>query len=264
MPIDTAAVKRFLAAVSDETVDFLRSNAERLSNCDSLIKRYTLATATWQANPSDNIRSITECVNELCIARKFLENKECARVLYEPPLEGTDKTIDYVVDLTDGRRILFDVKTIHPEAKDAWQRYKSITDRGLLSDNTELVLDENWMGGEIAHSFLASRGKFLDYTVELEAKIDAMTNKDGLSFAMVFCGNGYDWHLDQLEDFADFYILGQHRPDDPFAKMEEHSIGEKGIALSRTINSFCYLERKIGRTTPRKFGCNIRGPKSPF
>lgn len=264
MSIDKGAVERFIAAVCDETLSVLRANAERLTNCDRLIERFTSATATWSANPSDNIRPITECVNELCIARKFLESEECARVSYEPPLEGTDKTIDYLVETTDRRRILFDVKTAHPDAKDAWERFKSITDRGLLSDNTELVLDENWMGGEIAHSFLASREKFLDYTIELEAKIDAMRDKDGLLFAMVFCGNGYDWHLDQLEDFADFYMSGRHRPDDPFAKMEAHSITEKGITLSRAINSFCYLERKISKTTPRKFGCNVRGPKFPF
>ncbi len=264
MPIDKGAAESFIAAVCNETISFLRANAGRLTYCDKLIERSTSAMATWRASPSDNIRPITESVNELCIARKFLEIEECSRAFYEPPLDGTDQTIDYLVETNDGRRIFFDVKTVHPEDKDAWERFKSITDRGLLSDNTELVLDENWMGGEIAHSFLASREKFLDYTIELEAKIDAMRNKDGLLFAMVFCGNGYDWHLDQLEDFADFYMSGRHRPDDPFAKMEAHSIAEKGITLSRTINSFCYLERKISKTTPRKFGCNVRGPKFPF
>ena len=264
MPIDTGAVERFIVAASGEIVGFLQANAERLTNCDRLIERFMSATATWHANPSDNIRPITECVNELCIARTFLESDECVRTSYEPPLEGTDKTIDYLVETTDGRRILFDVKTVHPEAKDAWERFKSITDRDLLSDNTELVLDENWMGGEIAHSFLASREKFLDHTIELEAKIDAMRDKDGLLFAMAFCGNGYDWHLDQLEDFADFYMSGRHRPDDSLAKMEEYSIAEKGIKLSRTINSFCYQERKNIETTPRKFGCNVRGSRFPF
>jgi len=264
MPIDKGAVESFIVAVCDETVSFFHTNTERFTNCDRLIERFTSVAATWQAHPSDNIRPITECVNELCIARKFLESEECTRVLYEPPLEGTDKTIDYLVETTDGRRILFDVKTIHPEAGDAWERFKSITDRGLLSDNTELVLDENWLGGEIAHSFLASREKFLGYTIELEAKIHAMGDKEGLSFAMVFCGNGYGWHLGQLEDFADFYISGSHRPDDPFAKMEAHFITERGITLSRTIHSFCYLERKIGKTSPRKFGCSVRGPKLPF
>lgn len=264
MPIDKGAVEGFIAAICDETVTFLQANGERLTNGARLIERFTSATATWQANPSDNIRPITECVNELCIARKFLETEECACVSYEPALEGTDKTIDYRVETTDGRLILFDVKTVHPEAKDAWERFKSITDRGLLSDNTELVLDENWMGGEIAHSFLASREKFLDYTIELEAKIDAMEDSEGLFFAMVFCGNSYDWHLAQLEDFADFYLSGRHRQDDPFAKMEEHSIAEKRIALSRTINAFCYLERKISKATPRKFWCGVRGPTFPF
>lgn len=264
MPIDKGAVERLIAAVCDETVSVLRANSERLTNSGRLIERFKSAAATWCANPSDNIRAIAECVNELCIARKFLESEDCTRVLYEPPLDGMDQTIDFLVETNDSRRILFDVKTVHPEAKDAWERFKRISERGLLSDNTELVLDENWMGGEIAHSFLASREKFLDYTTELEAKIDAMRDTEGLSFAVVFCGNGYDWHLDQLEDFADFYMSGKHRPDDPFAKMEEHSITEKGISLSRTINSFCYLERKISKTTPRKFGCNVRGPTFPF
>lgn len=264
MPIDKEAVERLIASVREDTMSHLRANADRFTNCDRLIERFTSAAAAWRANPSDNIRPITECVNELCIARKFLESDECTRVSYEPPLKGTDKTIDFLVETTDGRCIFFDVKTVHPEDKDAWERFERISERGLLSDNTELRLDENWSGGEIAHSFLASRQKFLDYTVELEAKIYAMPEKEGLSFAMVFCGNGYDWHLDQLEDFADFYMSGEHRPDDPFAKMEEHSISEKEISLSRTIHSFCYLERKISKTTPRKFGCNVRGPVFPF
>jgi hypothetical protein len=264
VPIDKDAVENFVAAVNSDTVSFLRANAERVANCDRLIERFASATATWNTDPSDNVRPITESVNELCIARKFLESEECAFVSYEPRLEGTNKTIDYLVETTNGQRIFFDVKTIHPEAKSAWERFKKITDLGLLSDNTNLVLDENWMGGEIAHSFLASREKFLDYTIELEAKIDAIQDKGELSFAMVFCGNGYDWLLDQLEDFADFYLSGQHRPDDPFARMEAYSIAEKEIAVKQTIDSFCYLERKIIRTTPCKFSCNVRGPTFPF
>lgn len=264
MPVDRGAVENLIAAAYDDTASFLRANTERLTNCDRLIGRFTSATAAWRAAPSDNICAITECVNELCIAREFLESEECGRVFYEPPLEGTEKTIDYFVEMTDGRRVLFDVKTVHPETKDAWERFKSITDRGLLLENTELVLDENGMGGEAAHFRLASREKFLDYSIELEAKIDSVRDKDGLLFAMVFCGNGTDWHQSWLEDFADFYMSGRHRPHDPLAKMEAHVIAKEGIILSRSINSFCYLERKISKTTPRKFVCNVRGPMYPF
>lgn len=264
MSIDRNAVEDFAGTVCNEIVSFLRAESGFLASSEKLIERFTAAMSAWRIGALQNIRPITESVNELCIARKFLECEECSRISYEPTLDGTSQSIDFLVETTDGRRIFFDVKTVHPEPRDSWERFKRITDSGLLSDNTELVLDENWMGGEIAHSFLASREKFLEYTIELESKIHEMRDKEGLSFAMVFCGNGYDWHLDQLEDFADFYMSGRHRPDDPFAKMELHFIAEKGISLSRSIDSFCYLERKISNTTPRKFRCGVRGPISPF
>ena len=70
--------------------------------------------------------------------------------------------------------------------------------------NTELVLDQEFEGGEIFHDYFAARGRFLEYTKEFEEKIEQILHHDQYIFKMVFCGNG-KWHQSHLEDFADFY-----------------------------------------------------------
>ncbi len=100
-----------------------------------------------------------------------------------------------------------------------------------------LTLDKNGLGGEFYHKYYASRGKFLDYTLELEKKIAASGKAGKDEFVMVFCGNKWDWELDDLEDFADFYFTGCHRCDDHFAKMERYSTrGRHEVSGSKTRN----------------------------
>ena len=77
---------------------------------------------------------------------------------------------------------------------------------------------------------------------------------------MAFCGDGFDWHLDELGDFADFYKTGSHNPDDPFQKMENYDIEKEQIKLQRNINGFCYLERPKTEAKIARFICSIRGP----
>lgn len=67
-----------------------------------------------------------------------------------------------------------------------------------------------------------------------------------------------------LEDFADFYFTGRHRPDDSFGNMESHYIKENGILIVRSIDSFCYMERKTAEIKPKVFRCGIMGPEFPF
>jgi len=185
-------------------------------------------------------------------------------VEYEPSLDGSKKTIDFLFHTTEGNRIFYDVKTIHPEDKDTWERYQRAKEKGLFTPGTHLMLDEEWEGGLLAHQQFASRERFLEHTLELEEKIRCVTNRyDACTyFRMVFCGDGFQWRKDHIEDFADTYFTGGSSWDH-FAMMEAHYLREKGLSFERTIHGFCYLERARRLPEPTAFDCDVRGPQLP-
>ena len=124
------------------------------------------------------------------------------------------------------------------------------------------MLDEEWEGGLLAHQQFAVREKFRDHTLEIEEKIRNVSNRqDGHTyFRMVFCGDGFRWRRDHLEDFADTYFTGGSAWDH-FATMEAHYLREKGLTLERTIHGFCYFERGPRLPEPTAFECDVRGPQ---
>lgn len=257
MPIDQQAVDEFLNVVESEIIDFIRAGSKRFPDQERLIRRYVDIETAWHTSAKENIRPIYEIVNELTIAVQLLKGDECARVQYEPPIHGTKKTIDFLVSTTDDRNLFFDVKTIHPEQGDAWDRFQHL--QQYFTPGTILILNKDWLGGEIAHDFITARQRFLDYTLEYETKIEAIDNREIYQFAMVFCGSGTKWRESHLEDFADFYRTGRYRSDDHFGEIQKHYMKENGVAFAGMIDSFCYLERQIASVMPKKFRCNLRG-----
>lgn len=260
----------FLAEVEQELCLDLENEGSRFPSSDRLLKkfkklqfRFTEKVSTLSREQLDRfIKEATELVNEMCVARKILTESSgvIERLEYEPPLPHTSQTIDFQLVAKYGRYIWWDVKTIHPDRKNNWDDYEKHKKNSLFTDNVQLQIEKDDFGGEIYHKYYASRQKFLQYTLELEKKI-AHFEKTGMDeFVMVFCGNGWDWELDDLEDFVDFYINGYHRCDDPFAKMEKHYIRSNGISLIRNINQFCYLERHIDKIEATKWVKNVRGP----
>jgi hypothetical protein len=241
---------------------FLKAETDRFPSAAKLLANYERARSAWVNGLVTHTRGITEVVNELCVAKHFLETNEgvCAYVEYEPRIADTDQSIDFLVKTIEGASIYFDVKTVHPLERDAWERYQRARERGYFTENAQLILDSDFMGGEIAHDFFASRERFLEYTIEFENKINLVPDRNQFFFRMVFCGDGFRWRKDQLEDFADFYFNRRHCRDDPFGDMEAHYIRERGISLAYNINDFCYFERKQRRVTPTKFVCGVRGP----
>ena len=123
-----------------------------------------------------------------------------------------------------------------------------------------MLLEEKWLGGKIWHDSFSSRGRMLEYTVELEEKIHNYEAGNRTFFVMVLCGDGFDWRLDKLEDFADFYTTGRYNPDDPFRKMEIFDIEMKQIKFQKNITAFCYLERPKTEAKMEKLICPIQGP----
>ena len=88
-----------------------------------------------------------------------------------------------------------------------------------------------------------------------EAKI--ASNGPGI---LVFCGNGFSWDIDDLENFADFYHHGNHRQDDHLALMEEHYINEQQIQILGNIDHFVYLKRPTALPEKTDFVLPVRGP----
>ena len=259
---DPALVAGLVDGVRVNTVAYLEANRSRLIGCARLVGRFDEAWHAWSEKQIRDARQITETVNELFIAKRFLQDRLCASIEYEPSLDGSKRTIDFLFHTTEGHRIFYDAKTIHPEDKDAWERYQRAKGEGWFTLGTRLILDTEWEGGLLAHQQFAVREKFLEHTLELEEKIQHVPSRqDGRTyFRMVFCGDGFQWRKDHLEDFADTYFTG-HSPWDHFAAMEAHCLREKGLTLERTIHSFCYFERGPRLPEPTDFRCDVRGPE---
>lgn len=265
MPIDRELVEGFLSKVDAEIIPAITAGAPRLQGHQKLLDKYQAARTYWKDETVEHIQGITAAVNELCIARRILEDKKVTSASYEPQLDGTAKTIDFLVCLVGTKaRIFYDVKTVQPEERDKWDRYERMKSKGLFTPHAKLELEQEGMGGEIAHELFASREKFLDYTLELEAKIRSLPKQTLTYFHLIFCGDGFQWRRDYLEDFADFYFSGHCRADDALGSMQTHNLAEKGNTFDRSIHGFCYFARKSPRTVVDAFQCNIRGQKFPW
>ncbi|MDA0999710.1 MAG: hypothetical protein O2807_04210 [bacterium] len=259
--VDPARVNSFLKTVDSELVPQIEASGDRLTRNNRLLNKYRSERDAWHNRRVSHVRGITEAVNELCFADLILKDKKVEAAEYEPPIRGTNRTIDFLVlpAGSDGR-IYYDIKTVHPEEEDGWERYERAKTEKRFTPGTELILDPEWEGGEIAHDLFAAREKFLEYTQEFETKIQLVENPEECRFGMVFCGDGSQWYRDNLEDFADFYFTGRHRSDDEFGAMEAHYLTNKGITLDRTINGFSYLQRAKPRINV-VFNRNVRGPR---
>lgn len=261
---DPALVAGLVDAVRLSTVAYLEANHSRLIRYVRLLGRFDDACSAWSEKRTPDARQITETVNELLIAKSFLQDPLCTRVEYEPPLDGSNKTIDFLFHTTKADRIFYDVKTVHPEDRDAWGRYERAMRARWFSPGTHLILEKTWQGGVVAHHQLAVREKFREHTLELEEKIRHVPNRqDGYTyFRVVFCGDRFTLRRDQLEDFADTYFAGRSRWDH-FARMETHYLKEKGLTLEKAIHGFCYFERGPRLPEPTDFRCDVRGPELP-
>lgn len=117
------------------------------------------------------------------------------------------------------------------------------------------------MGGEIFHEKVTARARFIEHTLELEEKIRDMSisQKDRTFFPLILCGDGFQWHRSELEDFVETYFRGFY-PWDHFAAMQEYYLKSRGREFERTVHGFCYLKRRQPRTNVDAFICDVRGP----
>lgn len=264
MPIDRELVSTFLADVERNLLPSIRAGSAKLHGCQKLVDSFGKQCEAWRREDVDHIRDITSFVNEMVFAKLILDDSKVSEARYESGLDGTDKTIDFWVALDGSEaRFYYDVKTVQPTINDAWDRYEKFKGKSWFTPGTELALNKELLGGEIAHDLFAPRQRFLDYTLELESKIRAMPREKGNYFRLVFSGDGVRWRRDCLEDFADFYFSGQYRPDGPLGLMQVHNMAERRQAFDRSIQGFCYLGRKIRSLEPN-FRGDVRGPAFPW
>jgi len=209
-----------------------------------------------------SVRQLEEIHNELCVADALLEiNYPYIDIIeYEPPILPCLKTIDYKCKA--GNIFAYvDIKTITPKAIDAWSKFTDLKGKGLISENNEFILEQEYLGGEFWHDITTSRGRMLEYTIELEKKIlESGMDVEGNMFLLALCGNGAKWHVDELEDFVHYYRTGHHRDDDGLAKMESHYMEQNRIVFSGRIDKFIYVERSLGYIQPQRIVWNVVPP----
>jgi len=149
-------------------------------------------------------------------------------------------------------------------SQDDWDKYHAVLKNRRFPPDTHLILDNEWLGGELYHNAYAARSKILDYALVAEDQIEKClsTIKEKVTFLALFT-NGFHWHLNELEDFVFFYFKGIHFPGDPFAQMEDYDVKEKKIQIRRTIDHFAYFRRPKTEMQPNKVIWNVKLPCIP-
>jgi hypothetical protein len=264
---ETAWLKPYAQEVRETFAREFAAAGERFRNGEKLWRRFDTAIEAVFEKGMGTFRAVDEAHNELCVASSILSSTKVKLVHleYEPRLLGSPKTIDFRLTTEDGATVYVDVKTITPEAKDRWEQFEKARLGGWFPENVQVGLAEDWMGGEIWHAWFATRSRILEYTLELEDKIQqaALANEKTGSTLASF-SDGFNWRQDALEDFVAFYQTRRHRADDPFSAAELKYISEKKIVLRRTIGRFAYMERKRGEIRPNRTNWNVRVPRDPF
>ena len=234
----------------------------RIGRGEVLWAQFEAAVEACRADPKGDDRQITEKVNEMAAAKVLLVDQEITwPITYEPNLLPDGRKIDFVVD-RGADNLYIEVKTVRPNTADtdaAWEKF--LARRRRHPQNVNVILEKDWMGGAIYGNLFASRSHFLDYTMDFEERLAAAQAIKPGHGILIFCGTGFAWQKSHLEDFADFYLTGKHRGDDPFALMEQHHINEEKIKLRRNIGHFGFLRRHIETPEAEEFHFPVRGPR---
>jgi hypothetical protein len=255
------------AAVEQQLCVPLRGYRARFPTVDRLLSRAERLRGHHRELSPQLVDEFREVQNELTVARHILATDAyptCELLEYEPDLPLGSRKIDFRVHLSDGSCLYVEVKTIHPQMLNRWDAYVATVSRDLLPDNVNAHFEEEWLGGELWHLTTAARSKMLDYTLDFEGKLASCSPDEESISVLVFCGDGFRWHRDELEDFVQFYRSGYHRQDDPFSKMELHAIELKGITLQRTVDHFGFVARRDEAALPHRFLWSVQSPPEPW
>jgi hypothetical protein len=217
MTIETE-IEAHIAAIEEACREIITGSNTRIEGGSRLWRQFEDAVAAWRAKPSPKrVLAIIERVNELTVAGLFIKDDSIVKLEYEPREIGLDGRIDFRLGLDMGKAAHAEVKTIQPQTDDSdenWEKYEER--RELFTPGANFIVQKEWMGAQLFGRSFSARAAFMRYTLEFEEKLDAVQTGSPGSGCLIFCGNGIDWHPSQLENFADFYRTGKHRPDDSF------------------------------------------------
>jgi len=234
----------------------------RIRRGEVLWAQFEATVEACRADPKRDDCQITEKVNEIAVAKVLLEDEKITwPITYEPDLLPDGRKIDFVVD-RGADNLYIEVKTVRPRTADtdvAWRKF--IERRRHHPNNVNFIVEKERMGGAIYGNVFAARSHVLNYTMDFETRLAAAQKIKPGHGILIFCGTGFAWHKSNLEDFADFYVTGTHRGDDPFALMEQHHIKKKKIKLLRNIGHFGFLRRHIEKPQKEEFHFPVRGPR---
>jgi hypothetical protein len=232
----------------------------RFAGAKAFVRGFENSVTHWRK--AGNFRSVINDANELSAAAAILEDmRPQDRLLYEPKLAQTPKSIDFCVVWADGARSWIDMKTVAPQWKDdaaAWEQFSRIASD--FPRSATLIVDRDFCGAALGTQFLKARWSLIQRTIELEAKMALLTTAERGPVRLLLCNEGA-WHEDDLEDFADFYFSGHFRADDWAQNAIARYMADRNYAFQRTLAGFCYLERQHDETLARRFAVDVRGPR---
>lgn len=263
---DIVWIKAYAQEVTDAFDGVFKTAECQFKDGPRLRQRFHAAIDELLKVGRGKFRAVDEVHNELCVAAAILKNPNPKfKILeYEPALAGCSKSIDFCAMTADDLVLFVDVKTIKPMPKDRWEQYEKALKEDWLPDNVKLLFSKEWLGGELWHNTFSARSRFLEYALELEQKIaDCKLQAENTFFVLIFCGEGFYWHEDELEDFVSFYFSGTHRSDDPFSKAEINYMKEKNITLATTITRFACMRRPQGEIYAKRVNWNVQPPQDP-
>jgi hypothetical protein len=120
-----------------------------------------------------------------------------------------------------------------------------------------LILEEDWLGGEIFHKQFAARARMIQYAVETEEKILCLPEERGPVILALF-SNGFDWRKDHLEDFPYSYRYGRPFDGDHFGLMQAHFVETESIEFRGTIDHFAFFRRGSSSLRPTGGSWSVR------
>lgn len=183
------------------------------------------------------------------------------RLHYEPPLIATKKSIDFMIEAKDGSRSWIDFRTVEPAWQDddaSWRRFEAIA--AAFPKNASLVVDRAFGGAGISGQLAKSRWSFIQRTIQAEERAALLQDVERGPVRLMLCSTGFAWRLDHLEDFADFYRYGRARQDDWAGNAVARYMSDAGIALSRNLAGFSYIERKHDQISASRLVFDVCGP----
>lgn len=261
-------IQSFVGESRKDLVKVVELKRKKFPSWEKLINQYNESIEKLFGEGTTFLNRFQEVHNELCVAVLLLEDTtipESRRLEYEPKIAQGKPRFDFKLTVHSEPTRWIEVKTIHPDTQDDWEQFQEAVRKNRFPQNTEMILHKDWLGGELFHNSYSSRKKMIDNAQLMEKKIEACLDKaDNYLTFLAFFSDGFQWHIDRLEDFIHYYRTGVHFPGDPFSKMEKFFYETEGISFKKTINHFAYIRRQKAETRPSRVVWSVSLPNWPF